>query len=62
MNSAIRPTAADPTAQGVSAIVALVVNVVILITIIMRTKEQRPCKQEIFPDQKEDFQETIARA
>ena len=60
---AIRPTAADPTAQGVVAIVALVVNVVILVTIIKRAKAQKknPYKQEVFTDQK-DFQEAMARA
>ena len=62
MDPAIRPTAADPTAQGVVAIVALVVNVVILAVIIKRAKEQKknPYKQEVFTDQK-DFQEAMAR-
>ena len=62
MNPAIRPTAADPTAQGVVAIIALVVNVVILAAIIKRAKAQKknPYKQEIFTDQK-DFQEAMAR-
>ena len=62
MNSAIRPTAADPTAQGVVAIIALVVNVVILAAIIKRAKAQKknPYKQEIFTDQK-DIQEAMAR-
>lgn len=56
-------TAADPTAQGVIAIVALVVNVVILVAIIKRAKTQKknPYKQEVFTDQK-DFQEAMARA
>ena len=63
MDPAIRPTAADPTAQGVVAIVALVVNVVILVAIIKRAKAQKknPYKQEVFTDQK-DFQEAMARA
>ena len=63
MDPAIRPTAADPTAQGVIAIVALVVNVVILVAIIKRAKAQKknPYKQEVFTDQK-DFQEAMARA
>ena len=62
MDPAIRPTAAGPTAQGVVAIVALVVNVVILAAIIKRAKAQKknPYKQEIFTDQK-DFQEAMAR-
>ena len=56
-------TAADPTAQGVIAIVALVVNVVILVAIIKRAKTQKknPYKQEVFTDQK-DSQEAMARA
>ena len=55
-------TAANPTAQGVVAIIALVVNVVILASIIKRAKAQKknPYKQEIFCDQK-DFQEAMAR-
>lgn len=63
MDPAIRPTAADPTVQGVIAIVALVVNVVILVAIIKRAKAQKknPYKQEVFTDQK-DFQEAMARA
>lgn len=63
MDPAIRPTATDPTAQGVIAIVALVVNVVILVAIIKRAKAQKknPYKQEVFTDQK-DFQEAMARA
>ena len=62
MNPAVRPTAANPTAQGVVAIIALVVNVVILASIIKRAKIQKknPYKQEIFCDQK-DFQEAMAR-
>lgn len=62
MDPAIRPTAADPTAQGVVAIVALVVNVVILAVIIKRAKEQKknPYKQEVFTDQK-NFQEAMVR-
>ena len=40
MNPAVRPTAANPTAQGVVSIVALVVNVVILASIIKRAKAQ----------------------
>ena len=53
----------DPAAQGVIAIVALVVNVVILVAIIKRAKAQKknPYKQEVFTDQK-DFQEAMARA
>lgn len=63
MNPAIRPTAANPTAQGVISIVALVVNVVILASIIKRAKAQKknPYKQEIFTDQR-DFREAMERA
>lgn len=63
MNPAVRPTAASPTAQGVVAIVALVVNVVILSSIIKRAKAQKknPYKQEIFTDQR-DFREAMERA
>ena len=62
MNPAVRPTAANPTAQGVVSIVALVVNVVILATIIKRAKAQKknPYKQEIFTDQR-DFREAMER-
>ena len=63
MDPAIRPTAANPTAQGVISIVALVVNVVILASIIKRAKAQKknPYKQEIFTDQR-DFREAMERA
>lgn len=62
MNPAVRPTAANPTAQGVVSIVALVVNVVILASIIKRAKAQKknPYKQEIFTDQR-DFREAMER-
>lgn len=58
-----RTTAANPTAQGVVSIVALVVNVVILASIIKRAKAQKknPYKQEIFTDQR-DFREAMERA
>ena len=63
MTPAVRPTAASPTAQGIVAIVALVVNVVILSSIIKRAKAQKknPYKQEIFTDQR-DFREAMERA
>ena len=63
MDPAVRPTAANPTAQGVISIVALVVNVVILASIIKRAKAQKknPYKQEIFTDQR-DFREAMERA
>ena len=63
MNPAVRPTAADPVAQGVMAILALVANVLILAVIIKRAKKlkRNPYKQEIFCDQ-HDFKEALARA
>ena len=63
MNPAVRPTAADPTMQGVIAILALAVNVCVLAFIIKRSVEQKknPYKNEIFTDQR-DFQLAMARA
>lgn len=63
MDSAVRPTAANPTMQGVVAIIALAANVLCLAFIIKRAKEQKknPYKNEIFTDQK-DFQIAMARA
>lgn len=63
MDSAVRPTAANPTMQGVVAIIALAANVLCLAFIIKRAKEQKknPYKNEIFTDQK-DFQVAMARA
>ena len=63
MNPAVRPTSADPTMQGVVAVIALAVNVVALGFIIKRSIEQKknPYKNEIFTDQK-DFQLAMARA
>ena len=63
MDAATRPTAADPTMQGVVAIIALAANVLCLGFIIKRSVEQKknPYKNEIFTDQK-DFQVAMARA
>lgn len=63
MNPAVRPATADPTMQGVVAVIALAVNVVALSFIIKRSIEQKknPYKNEIFTDQK-DFQLAMARA
>ena len=63
MNPAVRPTAVDPTMQGVIAIIALAVNVLVLTVIIKRAIAQKknPYKNEIFTDTK-DFQEAMARA
>ena len=63
MNPAVRPAAVNPTMQGVVAVIALAVNVVVLGIIIKRSIEQKknPYKNEIFTDQK-DFQLAMARA
>ena len=63
MSPAVRPGAADPTMQGVIAVITLMVNVFVLGIIIKRSVEQKknPYKQEIFTDQK-DFRLAMARA
>ena len=63
MDPAVRPTTADPTMQGVVAILALAANVLCLAFIIKRSLElkKNPYKNEIFTDQ-EDFQLAMARA
>ncbi|MDO4312391.1 MAG: DUF5692 family protein [Eubacteriales bacterium] len=63
MDPSIHPTAADPTMQGVVAIIALAANVIVLAVIIKRAKEQHknPYKEEIFTDQR-DFKLAMARA
>ena len=54
---------ADPTAQGVVALLALAVNVVTLAVIIKRAKAQHknPYKNEIFAGTR-DFEEAMERA
>lgn len=61
--TATQPASANPTAQGVIAILALAINVLCLTAIIKRSIEQKknPYKNEIFTDQK-DFQLAMARA
>lgn len=56
------PTEADPTMQGVMAVLAIVANVVCLAAIIKRSKVQgkNPYTNDIFTDQK-DYQEAMAR-
>ena len=56
-------TAADPTMQGVIAILALAVNVIVLAIIIKRAVQQKknPYKNEIFSDTR-DFRQAMARA
>lgn len=55
--------AANPKAQAVISVLALVVNVCVLMAIIKRSKEQgkNPYKHEIFTDQR-DFREAAKRA
>lgn len=61
--TATQPAYANPTAQGVMAILAIIVNVLCITIIIKRSLEQKknPYKNEIFTDQK-DFQIAMARA
>ena len=62
MDAAVRPTSANPTMQGVIAVIALAANVICLAAIIKRAKQQKknPYKNEIFTDQK-DYKEAMAR-
>lgn len=63
LSAAAQPTYANPTAQGVIAIIALAANVVCLTAIIRRAVVQKknPYKYEIFTDQK-DFALAMERA
>ena len=63
MDAAVRPSAADPTMQGVVAILALAANVIVLAGIIKRSLAQKknPYTGEIFTDTR-DFQLAMARA
>ena len=63
MDPTVRPTAADPTMQGVIAILALAANVIVLAIIIKRAVQQKknPYKNEIFSDTR-DFRQAMARA
>ena len=62
MDAAVRPTSANPTMQGVIAVIALAANVICLAALIKRAKQQKknPYKNEIFTDQK-DYKEAMAR-
>ena len=62
LSTAAQPTYANPTAQGVVAILALVANVICLTAIIKRSVEQKknPYKNDIFTDQK-DYKIAMAR-
>ena len=59
--TAAQPAYANPTAQGVMAILAIIVNVLCITIIIKRSLEQKKDPYEIFTDQK-DFQIAMARA
>lgn len=63
MDPSVRPTAADPTMQGVVALIALAANVLCLAVIIKRAKEQKknPYKNVIFTDQR-DYRLAMERA
>lgn len=63
MDPTVPPTNADPTMQGVIAIIALVADVCVFASIIKRAKEQKknPYKNEIFTDQK-DYKLALERA
>lgn len=63
MNAAIRPTSADPTAQGVVAILSLAANVIVFAIIIKRSLalKKNPYKEEIFVGTK-DYDLAMDRA
>ena len=63
MDAAVRPTAVNPTAQGVISIASLAINILALAIIIKRSIQQKknPYKNEIFTDT-EDFKLAMARA
>lgn len=63
LSTAAQPAYANPTAQGMIAIIALVANVICLTAIIRRAviQKKNPYKNEIFTDQ-HDFKEAMARA
>lgn len=63
MDAAVRPTQVNPVPQGVIAIAALAVNVLVLAIIIKRSIQQKknPYKKEIFTNTK-DFRLAMERA
>ena len=63
MDAAVRPTAANPTAQGVISVLSLAINALALAIIIRRAIQQKknPYKNEIFTDTR-DFQLAMERA
>ena len=63
MDAAVRPTAADPRAQGVISVISLAVNALVLALVICRAIQQKknPYKNEIFTDTR-DFRLAMERA
>ena len=63
LDPAVRPTAADPRAQGVISVISLAVNALMLALIIRRAIQQKknPYKNEIFTDTR-DFRLAMERA
>ena len=63
MDAAIHPTLADPRAQGVVAVLSILINCAALALIIKRARQQHinPYKQEVFKGTK-DFEEAMVRA
>ena len=63
MDAAVRPTAADPRAQGVISVISLAVNALVLALVIRRAIQQKknPYKNEIFTDTR-DFRLAMGRA
>ena len=63
MDAALRPTAADPRAQGVISVISLAVNALVLALVIRRAIQQKknPYKNEIFTDTR-DFRLAMERA
>ena len=63
MNAATHPTAVDPRAQGVVAVLSILINCAALALIVRRAKARHvnPYKQEVFKGTR-DFEEAMARA
>ena len=63
MDAAVRPTAVNPTAQGVISVLSLAINALALAIIIRRAIQQKknPYKNEIFTDTR-DFRLAMERA
>ena len=63
MDAATHPTLVDPRAQGVVAVLSILINCAALALIVKRAKKQHinPYKQEVFKGTR-DFEEAMARA